>query len=106
MSDFSLTGTATHRYNHDPAFKKIVDMIEYQLHCASYTPSELREAVLLAATNFEMRRARTLEIRDGKLFDEIAGLRRRIDELCREERQRVWRGQHEANAAAATGVKD
>jgi hypothetical protein len=91
MSDFSLAGTATHRYNHDPAFKNLVDSLEYQLHCASWTPSELREAVLLALTNFEMRRARHLEFRDGQIIDKLNDLRRQIDDLCREERAK-WRG--------------
>jgi hypothetical protein len=88
LMDFDLT--ASHRYQNDATFKQLVDMLEYQLHCAAYTPSELREAVLLAAINFETRRTHHFEIRDGKLIDEIADLRQRIDDLTRDQREK-WR---------------
>jgi hypothetical protein len=44
------------RYLRDPMFRALVDVLEAQIHNAQYTPSELREAVILAATRYEMRR--------------------------------------------------
>lgn len=52
------TDTPTMRYQRDPAFKQLVDMIQHMLHAAQFTPSELREAVMLAAINYEMLRVR------------------------------------------------
>lgn len=40
---------ATERYHRDPAFARLVDTLESLIYKAEYTPSELREAVILAA---------------------------------------------------------
>ena len=47
--------TATERYERDPAFHHFVDLIETLLNKAQYTPSELREAVMLAAIHYEAK---------------------------------------------------
>ena len=46
---------AKERYTRDPQFHHIVDMLESLLHKAEYTPSELREAVMLAAIHYEAK---------------------------------------------------
>lgn len=46
------------RYRGDAKFRALVDMMEAYLHNADFTPSEMREAALLAAINFERRRIR------------------------------------------------
>jgi len=44
------------RYRRDPVFRTLVDMMHAHLHqWTSYTPTELREAVILAATMHETR---------------------------------------------------
>jgi hypothetical protein len=48
--------TAEERYQRDPAFHTMVDLLEQLVHKGEYTPTELREAVVLAATHYEMRR--------------------------------------------------
>lgn len=48
------------RYVRDPQFKALVDMLEYAISQAQYTPTEIREASLLACINFEMRRPHRL----------------------------------------------
>jgi len=48
------------RYRTDSSFRQLVDMMEAHLHAAAFTPSELREAALLAAINFERRRVKFL----------------------------------------------
>jgi hypothetical protein len=37
------------RYQQDPAFHQLVDMMYYHIELANFTPTELREAALLAA---------------------------------------------------------
>jgi len=44
------------RYLTDPFFHRLVDMIEKMLHEAQTTPSEVREAALLACIHFETRK--------------------------------------------------
>jgi hypothetical protein len=46
------------RYLHDTAFRSLVDMMEAHMHAAHFTPSEMREAAILAAISFERRRIR------------------------------------------------
>ena len=41
------------RYRRDPAFRMLVDMLISQLRQNTYTPTELREAVILAAVIHE-----------------------------------------------------
>lgn len=42
------------RYLRDAAFKYLVDSLEALIHKGTYTPTELREAIILAATHYEM----------------------------------------------------
>lgn len=46
------------RYQSDLGFRRIVDMMEAMIHQAETTPSELREASLLAAIHLEYRQLR------------------------------------------------
>jgi hypothetical protein len=45
--------TPADRYQRDPVFRSIVDVLEQLLHKGDYTPTELREAAILAATIHE-----------------------------------------------------
>lgn len=56
---------AYERYQADPTFRALVDMLESMLEkseCA-YTPTELREAVIVAATRFESRHVKPIIMR-------------------------------------------
>jgi hypothetical protein len=44
---------AQERYMRDPMFKTLVDQLFHQLSLSNYTPTELREAVMLAAVRYE-----------------------------------------------------
>lgn len=46
---------AAYRYDRDPAFRELVDALEDQIMMGDYTPTELREAAILAATHYEQR---------------------------------------------------
>lgn len=48
------------RYRVDIKFRQLVDMMEAHMHSCDFTPTEMREAALLAAINYERRRIRFL----------------------------------------------
>lgn len=41
------------RYARDPVYRSLVDSLMSAIHQAQYTPTELREAVILAAIQYE-----------------------------------------------------
>lgn len=49
-------GDVRTRYRNDPAFAALVNQIRGFIHRVEYTPSELREAVMLAAILEEMEK--------------------------------------------------
>ena len=51
--------TPQDKYRNDPAYRHLVDMIEAFVDTAEFTPSELRQAVVLACIHYEMRRSQT-----------------------------------------------
>lgn len=63
------------KYNNDPAFKMLVDMMENFMHKHEYTPSEMREAAVLASINFEMRRVHKIIYLDPKTEEALKILR-------------------------------
>ena len=50
---------AQDRYESDSNFHMLVDALESQIHACHYTPSELREAALLASIHYELHSARS-----------------------------------------------
>lgn len=50
--------TPREKYQNDPQFRMLVDILESQIHQANFTPSELREAAMLASINYEMMHIR------------------------------------------------
>ena|ERR1700675_271563 len=60
--------TADRRYKSDSTFRTAVDILRSFLQEYRLTPSELREAVVLAATMHEMTNIRPLFIRDIDLM--------------------------------------
>ena len=43
------------KYETDPNYCQLVDLIETFLHNAEFTPSEVREAAVMACIHYEMR---------------------------------------------------
>jgi len=68
FTPFGCRDTVHNRYQYDPHFRSLVDQLMYSLENASYTPSELREALILAATEIEFRTVRT-QILDLNNYD-------------------------------------
>ena len=49
--------TPNEKYRGDSDYRRLVDSIESFIHEARFTPSEIREACMLACIRYEMRRA-------------------------------------------------
>lgn len=50
--------TPKEKYMNDPEYHHLVTMLEQLIENARFTPSELREACILASINYEMRHVR------------------------------------------------
>lgn len=50
--------TPRDKYMNDPEYHRLVDAMESFIDRAQFTPSELREAAMLASINYEMRHIR------------------------------------------------
>lgn len=46
------------RYSNDPAFRNLVDVLQNELERGQYTPTEIREAAMLAQILYEERHVR------------------------------------------------
>lgn len=70
--------TPKEKYMNDPEYHQLVTTLESFIERALFTPSELREACVLASINYEMRHIRSIQI-DPRLaealqvLDEYAG---------------------------------
>jgi hypothetical protein len=69
MSDMETTHawdgpqqSARDRYRNDPTYRQVVNMMEHLLHTTQVTPSEMREAAILASINYEMMTIRRYHI--------------------------------------------
>jgi hypothetical protein len=60
----------------DPQLHALVDMFTVQLRQANFTPSEIREAAMLACIKFEMESVRYLYVIPKPAEDAIEELRR------------------------------
>ena len=50
------------KFQNDPEYNHLVRMLESMIERAQFTPSELREACVLASINYEMRHIRDKQI--------------------------------------------
>lgn len=48
------------RYQHDSKFKQIVDLMHHFIQRAEFTPTEMREAALLACIHYESYQVRRM----------------------------------------------
>lgn len=47
---------SSEKYHSDNAFRQLVDLMESFIHKNQYTPSEMREAAVMASINYEHKR--------------------------------------------------
>ena len=56
--------TPREKYMNDPEYHHLVVMLEQFIERARFTPSELREASILACINYEMRHVREMALEE------------------------------------------
>lgn len=61
------------KYMNDPEYHNLVCMLENLIETARFTPSELREACILASINYEMRHVRDFN-KDPRILDAMKTL--------------------------------
>jgi len=61
------------KYMNDPEYHNLVNTLESLIERAQFSPSELREACILASINYEMRHIREKQI-DPRLNDALRTL--------------------------------
>jgi len=54
--------TPREKFMNDPEYRHLVETMESLIHRAHFTPSEMREACILACINYEMRQVRSVKI--------------------------------------------
>ena len=69
--------TVRRRYQNDVAFSRVVDMLRACLSQYHLTPSELREAAMLAACMHEMDNPRSVYLRTERTIAELEEMRGR-----------------------------
>jgi hypothetical protein len=57
---------AADRYSRDPAFRSLVDAMYGVIRRGEMTPTEVREAAILATTKYEMLHVKPLLFPDGR----------------------------------------
>jgi hypothetical protein len=69
--------TAENRYQRDPVFKGLVDVMYSHIDALRLTPTEMREAAMLACIKFEQRHPSPVMLRDmhAQFLDSISGAR-------------------------------
>ena len=66
------------RYQTDPEFRALVDILASQIYAARYTPTEIREAAIMASTIVESRTIRPMFI-PLREFDDLRTRSTKID---------------------------
>jgi hypothetical protein len=72
----NLKPSIQERYYNDANFRALTDMLAAYIYKADYTPSEVREAAMLACIKIEMESVRYLEIIPRPTEEAIEELRR------------------------------
>jgi hypothetical protein len=68
------------RYNNDPHFRVLVDMMVGHIHELNYTPSEMREAAMLASIIYEEHNVSQMRIIEPDVEDALRVIRKRVEE--------------------------
>jgi len=74
--------TPREKYYNDPEYNRLVSLLEQMIERSHFTPSELREACILASINYEMRNIRSFRI-DPKIEESLRVLDSFLDNKIR-----------------------
>jgi hypothetical protein len=72
--------TLRERYHNDPEFHMLVDTLVHQISTCRFTPSEIREAGILASIIYEEHNIRNLSFVEKDVEYHLRSLRKRLDE--------------------------
>jgi len=61
--------TPREKYDNDPEYRHLVNSMEHLIRLYKFTPSELREASILASINYEMSHIKPQFLIDPKIED-------------------------------------
>jgi hypothetical protein len=79
-----MRSPASDRYQKDPQFKTLVDLIRCELEQSHFTPTELREAVMLAACLYEYQHVRPVIFSENVLRT-MPGMREHFEWLVNQD---------------------
>jgi len=74
-----------YKYQTDSQFKSLVDLFESFLHRADFTPSEIREAAMMASIHYEMTSIHRTYIPSVRLERELDRFHQVVDEELKRE---------------------
>ena len=63
--------SVTERYQNDATFRQLVDLLYASIDNAQFTPSEIREAAMLAHILYEERRIRPMMLTDENFLRSV-----------------------------------
>ncbi len=75
--------TPKEKYMNDPEYNHLVSTLESLIESAKFTPSELREACILASINYEMR-----HVREHNIPPQVDNAMRILDEFTSRPRRK------------------
>jgi hypothetical protein len=75
--------TLRERYNNDVQFHQLVDTMTAYIQEAHFTPSEMREAAILASIKYEEMNLRHYAIVEEEMEGALRTIRRRLDDTHR-----------------------
>lgn len=70
------------RYHNDPAFKNLVEMMTHQIFSCNFTPSEMREAAIMASINYEMMNVNKTRYIRPEMEEALATIREYVHDNC------------------------